>query len=132
MTNTTRAMAGFTLLEVLVAFVLLSSVLGVVMQLNAQALDGTVRAGDRQRALMLAQSELDRILAHRELVPGQTQGVFDTDGMRWEANVSPFYFPQQDNAEIQTRIVPYRIDLHVFLDESRSLQLTTLRLGVAP
>ncbi|PSL16117.1 general secretion pathway protein I [Marinobacterium halophilum] len=132
MTNTTRAMAGFTLLEVLVAFVLLSSVLGVVMQLNAQALDGTVRAGDRQRALMLAQSELDRILAHRELVPGQTQGVFDTDGMRWEANVSPFYFPQQDNAETQTRIVPYRIDLHVFLDESRSLQLTTLRLGVAP
>lgn len=127
-----RRNAGFTLLEVLVAFVILASVLGVVMRLNAQALDTTVRAGDRQQALLLAQSQLNRVLARSELIPGIERNTWDRGGFSWELEVEPFRFPQQEDAVLETRIQPYRIDVRVFREDVPEVQLTTLRLGVAP
>lgn len=127
-----RQHSGFTLLEVLVAFVILAGVLGVVMRISAQAMDTSLRAAERQQALMLARSQLDRVLARRELLPGSERGDFDLAGFHWELDVMPFTFPEQENEPLETIILPYRIDLRVYWGQSYELQLTTLRLGVAP
>ncbi|GAA0791818.1 type IV pilus modification PilV family protein [Marinobacterium sediminicola] len=124
--------SGFTLLEVLVAFVILAGTLGVMMRINAQALDTSMRAAERQQALMLAESQLDRVLARSDLLPGTERGDFELDGFRWQLEVSPFTFPGQEELVMESRIIPYRIDISVYWGAASELQLTTLRLGVAP
>lgn len=130
--NSRAADAGFTLLEVLVAFVILAGVLGVVMRINAQALNTGVRAAERQQALMLARSQLDRVLAQADLQAGMEQGEFEAEGFHWQTEVSASTFPGQEEAVLESRIIPYRIDVRVYWGRTSELRLTTLRLGIAP
>ncbi|MBA4501555.1 type IV pilus modification PilV family protein [Marinobacterium marinum] len=123
--------AGFTLLEVLVAFVILSALLGVVMRLNAQALNIGMRAAERQQALMLGRSQLDRILARRNLVPGTEQGAFERGDFHWSLEVGAFTWPERGQAQMDAGGQVYRITLTVYRGEAIAVQLTTLRLGVA-
>lgn len=123
-----RSQEGFTLLEVLVAFVLLASMLGVILNINSRALDTTARAGDRQLALMLAQSEMDRVLAERELRLGRWRGRFDDERFEWELEVSRFTFPDDDPALESDAPTPYEIAIHVSWDRNQSLSLNTIRL----
>lgn len=119
---------GFTLLEVLVAFVLLAMMLGVILNLNSRALDTTARASDRQLALMLAQSELDRALAERELSEGFWRGRFEDERFEWELEVSRFEFPDYDPGLDSGSAEPYEIKISVNWDRNQNLTLNTLRL----
>ncbi len=125
--------AGFTLLEVLVAFVLLASMLGVVLNLNSLALDSTTRAAERQQALLLAQSQMARVLARRELRLGRETGRFDDERFEWELRVEQFDFPDWDPSLESNTAEPYEIEVSVFWDREirdreKSLTLNTLRL----
>lgn len=120
--------AGFTLLEVLVAFVLLATLLGVTLNLNSLALDTTHRAADRQLALMLAQSQIDRILAERELPVGRQSGRFDDERFEWELLVEAFEFPDGEPEEDVLGGNPYEIELTVHWGHDQRLSLHTLRL----
>lgn len=122
-----RYQAGFTLLEVLVAFVILASMLGVVLNLNSLALDSTARAAERQQALLLAQSQLDRVLAKRELRLGRETGRFEDERFEWELRVKRFDFPDWDPS-VESVSEPYEIELSVYWDREKSLTLNTLRL----
>lgn len=119
---------GFTLLEVLVAFVLLSMMLGVLLNLNSLALETTTRAADRQLALMLAQSELDRVLAKAELQLGRDSGRFQDERFAWEVRVRRFEFPDVEPEQALDSPEPYEIELTVFWGRDQSLTLNTLRL----
>ncbi|MGB2130714.1 MAG: type IV pilus modification PilV family protein [Marinobacterium sp.] len=119
---------GFTLLEVLVAFVLLAMMLGVILNLNSSAMDTTARASDRLLALMLAQSELDRVLAEPELRLGTLRGDSEDDRFEWELEVSRFEFPDTDPGLDSGAPEPFRIDINVNWDRNQSLSLSTLRL----
>ncbi|GAA0691481.1 hypothetical protein GCM10009104_17990 [Marinobacterium maritimum] len=123
-----RKQAGFTLLEVLVAFVLLAMMLGVILNLNSRALDTTARASDRQLALMLAQSELDRTLAERELQQGTRRGRFEDERFEWELEINRFEFPDSDPGLDSGAPEPYEILISVNWDRNQSLTLRTLRL----
>ncbi|WP_010324235.1 type IV pilus modification PilV family protein [Marinobacterium stanieri] len=129
MTRFRQLSAGFTLLEVLVAFVVLAAVLGVILRINAQVLEGTHRVSERQLALMLAQSQLDRVLANAELEPGQLRGDLTIPGYRWELDVFPLQAAEQVPDAERLRVTPYQIDLHVYWAEQQHLMLSTLRLG---
>lgn len=122
-----RYQTGFTLLEVLVAFVILASMLGVVLNLNSLALDSTARAAERQQALLLAQSQLDRVLAKRELRLGRETGRFEDERFEWELRVKRFDFPDWDPS-VESVSEPYEIELSVYWDREKSLTLNTLRL----
>jgi len=123
-----RRARGFTLLEVLVAFVLLAAMLGVVMNLNALALDTTARAAERQEALLLAQSRLERVLALRELRQGRETGRFEDERFEWEVRVRRFEFPDSDGALEDSIAEPYEIEISVYWGQGQSLTLNTLRL----
>ena len=76
------ASAGFTLLEVLVAFAVLSVALAVLFQVFAQGFGGVQRAEGVTGALLRAESRLAEIGRTRPLEAGEDSGDFG-DGYRW-------------------------------------------------
>ena len=81
--------AGFTLLEVLVAFVVAAMFLAVTFELLSGSLVGIGRAEVHDRALAIAQSRLEAAGVAEPLVPGITSGRQDSR-FTWRSEVRPF------------------------------------------
>lgn len=127
MTNYRKA-RGFTLLEVLVAFLILSSSLGVVMHLISVSSKNTNYAQLHQRALVLAESKLVELSAGPELANGTDDGELESPYF-WEAEIQPWEFPDQE-LTTDYRITPFKIDVSVSWGElqSQRVSLTTVVL----
>jgi general secretion pathway protein I len=80
---------GFTLIEALVAFAILAVVLVALYEVMGTSLKGFDRAAETDRALMIAQSELDRLSAMKALSTEALQGVIEGTPFRWRATVIP-------------------------------------------
>ncbi|MES2934266.1 MAG: type II secretion system protein, partial [Pseudomonadota bacterium] len=87
-----HASRGFSLLEVLVAFVILAMVLGVLMEIFAGGLRNVGRASETQHAVLLAQSKLAAVGIEVPLAAGEVNGEFDKT-YRWQVSIKPY----QDN-----------------------------------
>lgn len=127
---------GFTLIEVLVAFAILSLSLGVMMQLFSTGLRNVALAEQYSRATALAESQLASVGVEEPLSAGQQSGEFP-DGYRWQVDVQPYSSPEEQDSGV-TELLPvaaYRVDVTVLWSEGskdRSVTLTTLRLEQAP
>ncbi|MBV8070721.1 MAG: type II secretion system protein [Acidobacteriaceae bacterium] len=82
---------GFTLVEVLVAFAILSIVLLTLFSGLSTALLGDRRAEFTRIALRLAKAELETVGVATPLTPGETTGRFE-NGMEWRLSVQPYTF----------------------------------------
>ncbi len=134
--------AGFTLLEVLVAFVI---ALIAVVVLYRGATDGllTTRIADRyQEAVSRARSHLDEICAAAPLRPMETSGD-DGGGFRWRLRirqVGQALIGAPGGAAPLTGTPPARIGLYAVdvaiswprTGPARTVQLDTECLGTAP
>lgn len=132
-----KANSGFSLLEVLVAFVILAMALGVLMQIFSGGLRNANRSSEYQQAVLLAQSKLDSVGIELPLEPGSLEGVFD-DTYRWQVNIRHYAADQEDSDEASVRpralhpLVLLTVDVRVFwghLGLQRVFKLTTLRLA---
>ena len=79
---------GFSLIEMLVASVVLSGTVVTVAAISTQALQGTARQQAYETAVQLADRQLrviDYVGVDRFLEAGQTEGLFETPepGYRW-------------------------------------------------
>ncbi|QOC23044.1 prepilin-type N-terminal cleavage/methylation domain-containing protein [Wenzhouxiangella sp. AB-CW3] len=77
---------GFTLIEVMAAFMVFALLFGVLLQILSTSVSNTRLAGDYTRAALWAQSRLDMLGLEEMLEPGTTQGQFD-DEFRWTMEV---------------------------------------------
>jgi general secretion pathway protein I len=84
-----RRQAGFSLLEVVVAFAILALSLGLLMQVFSRALSTTALSGDYSRATTLAQSHLDAVGVDIPLEPGSYSGEPE-DGLSWQVLIEPY------------------------------------------
>jgi general secretion pathway protein I len=128
--------AGFTLIEVLVAFVLLSLVLATGFEIFST---GLRRAGDLEahsRAVMIAQTKLAAAGLEEQLKEGRTEGESEDGQFRWSLDVKGV---QDELAAGQPQPGPgtymlYRIEAHVDWAGAdarrRNYSLVTLGLGV--
>lgn len=125
---------GFSLLEVLVAVVMLSVVVGAVMQLFSGGLQGLGRAEKSARASFVADSQLARLGLEEPLEEGDSTGKFD-DLFRWQVhikNVSDDLLASSEQPT--TAFLPvqlFQVDVTVlWQDGKRKMQLkrTTLRI----
>ena len=134
-----RGQAGFTLIEIVVAFVLLSLVLSTGFEIFS---DGLRRAGDLEdysRAVVIAQSRIAVAGAEEPLNAGQTQGESEDRHLRWTMVVTPFEDapppPGQPQPGPGTQML-YRVDVRVDWaggdGRERSFALSTLGLGTRP
>ena len=93
-----RGNQGFTLIEVLVALLILSGTLGLLL---ASLSTGLGRSGDtltRQRIVSEMTSHLERIGTDLPVVAGESGGVYPS-GSRWRLRIEPYLdAPMYDSA----------------------------------
>ncbi len=83
-----QSQAGFTLLEVLVAFSLLAVGLGILLAILSGGVRAVANAADSTRASLYAQGIFATLGGDRRLQPGRSQGSFENGRYRWVMQVS--------------------------------------------
>jgi general secretion pathway protein I len=76
---------GFTLIEALIAFAILAVVTVALYEAMGTGLRGFDRAAENDEALLIAQSEFDRISATKSIQAEGMQGAIEGTPFRWRA-----------------------------------------------
>jgi general secretion pathway protein I len=128
---------GFTLIEVVVAFALLTLVFAVGFQIFS---GGLARAGaldERSRALEVARSRLAVAGMEEPLKEGQSQGESADPRFRWTTTITPYEVTHdpslpQVTAAYALYHIETRVDWHGGDEKEHSIELSTLQLGNKP
>ncbi|MEP7206405.1 MAG: type II secretion system protein [Casimicrobiaceae bacterium] len=125
---------GFSLLEVLVAFVILSLVATALFRLFSGALGNASAAAEYSRAVLVAQSAISE--ASVALREGTQSGTAEGD-VQWKVDIAPYEVPglnpdlMQASASLPLRM--FRIVATVRFPAptggERTITLSTLRIG---
>lgn len=116
-----QAALGFTLLEVMLAFVLLAVAMGTIVGMLSRGLNQVQRSENASEAALYAQSFLDQLGVLEPLAPGQRRGDFGDRRYHYELSVRETEDPSPRNPS-EVRIDPvqlaglpklYRIELLV-------------------
>lgn len=123
---------GFSLLEVLVAFSILSLALATLFTLFGTGVRGTTVARDYQQALLVAESRMAFLqgIAAQQLKAESEQGE-TPDGYLWKSAVTPL----EQESPVVAGVALYQLEVQVSWQEgghARQIDLATLRLEHAP
>jgi general secretion pathway protein I len=118
----TRQNAGFTLLEVLVAFAILSVAVVAVIQGFAQGLRLLKVAGDYQQAVLLADQKAREVVMPVEGHDQGQDGAFD-----WERTVTVVKAPDLERTPATRKWTVYQIDVKVHWGDKRGVEIASLR-----
>lgn len=119
-----------TLIEVLVAFVVLSLTMSVILQIFWGGMRNARLSSGYSRAVFLAESRLAAVGVERPITPGDDGGQVGPN-LRWRTTVAPI---EGDNSG-STPLMPvrlYQVRVQVAWQEDgadRQIELATLRLG---
>ena len=114
---------GFTLVEVLVAFAVLSLTVVVAVQGFAQGLRLLKLSGDHQHAILIADQKAREIVVPKEGREEGTEGAF-----AWARTTRPLPAPELEVPGRAPRWHVYEIDVQVAWGEGRrAVGITTLR-----
>jgi general secretion pathway protein I len=124
---------GMTLLEVLVAFVVLSLTLSVIMQIFSGGIRNAHMADGYSRAVFLAESKLASVGADVPLTIGETSGQASSD-MRWRVQVTPAEdAARADRMQMRALLLNVVVEVEWAEDgKARRIALATMRLGAKP
>lgn len=118
-----------TLIEVLVAFIVLSLTMAVIMQIFSGGMRNARLADSYSRAVFLAESKLAAVGVEQRLVPGEGNGQLGSD-FRWRVTVEPY----DDGGAADRLMLParlYQVRVRVSWSEdgrTRQVELASLRL----
>jgi len=90
---------GFTLLEVLVAMMILAMSLGAILQQFALASRAGSAATDATRATVYAREKIEELKMQREPSESIEHGSFD-DGFKWETSVQFYEYDEIEDESI--------------------------------
>ena len=132
-----RASGGFSLLEVLVAFVILALVATALFRLFSGALVNASAADDYTHAVLVAESVLAEAAAANPLVEATNTGSAEDGRITWTTRVTPYTPPDvSPDAERLAQAMPnrlWRITAEVTFAApsggTRSFALATTRIG---
>jgi general secretion pathway protein I len=132
-----RAARGFTLLEVLLAFVIFALSFATVLEIMGSSVRSATRARDYTEAALLAQSLMDVVGMEIPLVEGAVGGEAH-GGYRWELVISTYQPQSEDDRSLELAEVSgtllYWVDLDVSWgdpDRPRQARFTTVRAVLA-
>jgi len=117
---------GFTLLEVLVALVLLSIALVAIFELFSANLRGLAKSDDYSRAVILAESKMREILDDDNLAERHWKETIE-DGYRIDAVVSSTADDRTEN--LQVKLLEINLTVYWTKDsKERTFKLKTLKM----
>ena len=131
MIHVKRDQAGFSLLEVLVAFAILALSLGVLLQIFSKAMTTTATSETYALAVALAEARLNAVGSEIPLEEGVHTGDPE-QGMDWIVYIEPYQV--QDWAADDPPFQPYRVTAVASWPSSqgtRRVALRSIRLGQA-
>lgn len=120
---------GFTLIEVVVAFVIAALVVVAALQVFGGAFDGSARAEQLTRALVAAESKISEVGVTIPLEAGEHRGV--SGGMSWTARIEPSDGLGADNAR-RAPLRAYEVTVAVTGTGFRPATVTLQTLKVGP
>jgi general secretion pathway protein I len=123
-----RASSGFTLLEALVAIVVLALSLSALMPSHNAGLRSIAGVDDHLRARLLAQSVLAEWSHGRDLKPGTIEGHYGK--FLWTLSVAPMDEPPPPDAPERVWAL-YELVLRVSWARNGHIELHTARIGRA-
>ncbi len=130
--------SGLTLLEVMVAMVILGISVALTMQLFAGALSNTALSRHYTEAIFLARHKLEELGLDNQLKSGNQSGNFEGEYEKysWQAEVSPYALPQPiEMNEEAARPELLQIKLVVSWEErgkTKKVELVTLDASIQP
>ena len=135
-----RCMGGFSLLEVLVAFTILTLTLGVLWQIFSATAQRATVVQETHRAVMLAESKISELALTDLVRAGDDAGEVDAT-YRWQRRIEPISEGKRSTRLTRPR-APYRVIVEVQWSprearihgqdgQLRSVVLTTVRMGAA-
>ncbi|MCI0548101.1 MAG: prepilin-type N-terminal cleavage/methylation domain-containing protein [Candidatus Rokubacteria bacterium] len=116
---------GFTLLEVLVAMVIVGLGVATVLQVASQNLRLLKLSGEHQEAVALADQLVRLSEPDQESLDGGQEGAFS-----WERRVVRVPVPDELSAPGQPRAELWSVAVAVRWGENRAVQISTLRASV--
>jgi general secretion pathway protein I len=120
---------GFSLLEVLVAFAILSITLGVLLQVFAGGLRNITLSEEYTYAVLHAESLLAAIGSEEPLAEGAEEGEIDGTYF-WRLTVTPYLEEELEPDDLD--VDAYRVEVEIYWGSDgrrRSIVLETLRLS---
>jgi general secretion pathway protein I len=130
-------MRGFSLIEVLAAFVILALVTTALFRLFSSSLSNASASEEWSRALQVAESQLEIAAAAQPLREVSDRGTDETGRVRWETRVAYYVIlnvdPDLERASENLASRLYRITVDVKFDgtngRERTLSLATVKMG---
>lgn len=131
------AQRGFSLIEVLVAFVILALVATALFNLFSASMNNVSAAEEWSRALAVAESRLDAAAAAQPLKEGSERGNSQDGRVQWESTVAPYAAadvdPELERASEALSMRLFRVSVQVTYTggdgKPRTLSLATVRMG---
>ena len=119
---------GFSLLEILVAFSILSMTLGVIYQIFSRGSQHIILADEYAKASIIAQSKLAIVGLDTSHSSGETKGIIDKK-YRWSVSMRPFieYERSDSTIDLQLYAANTRISWNS-LGKEHVLEINTLKL----
>ncbi|WP_340676537.1 type II secretion system protein [Paraglaciecola sp.] len=121
-TSLTTRKKGFTLVEVLVSFLILTFSLTVIYESFMLGSSGIARAEHQAKALILAQSALDLVGAEVPLVPGET---VSSPEKNYEVRVRTIPFEEGDHSMMGIQL--YEVEVRTLWQERSNLRQLSIR-----
>ena len=125
---------GFTLLEILVAFVVLAAGAGILYRTFSTSLGSVEAVSGYSEAIALAEGKLAALGLEHALAEGAEQGTSDDRRFDWQVTVAP-YTPADSAADAAALVSPHvllRATVTVSWDprgnQKRSVALSTVRM----
>ncbi len=127
------AARGFTLIEVLLAFVIFALSFATVLEILSGSMRSTVRARDYSQAALLGQSLMDLVGTEIPLLEG-SHGGETPDGFEWALEITYFEGQEEDSRTLELAEMNgtelYWVDLHLQWGDGgrvREATFTTVR-----
>jgi general secretion pathway protein I len=125
---------GFSLLEVLVAFVVMGLVVGTLLQLFGSSMRSVALADEYSFAVQVAESRLAAVGSEIPVKPGNESGEEKGSDYRWNVSMAAI----EPDAKMEKLSVPlqlYQVEVTVTWksgDRPREFHLSSLRFGDKP
>ncbi|MCP4690773.1 MAG: prepilin-type N-terminal cleavage/methylation domain-containing protein [Desulfobacterales bacterium] len=127
-----RGPAGFTLIEILTAMMILTISMVMIMQLFSGGLRAGKLSEDYNRAILHARAKMEETLIEENLTEGVLEGEFE-DGFRWKTEIAAHLDPEEELEENPPPVPVSLVDVKVEVGwrsgvKERTFRIHTLKL----